>query len=72
MNKKIELDAQELSDWMCNHWNLYSSQTHDGKLLRLWINCNGTYRTVHGGEILYEGSQMTHAIAAWDSTQRRN
>lgn len=38
-----------------------------GKLLRLWMNADGMYRVYYGEDILYEGSQMTHAIAAWES-----
>ena len=65
--KKTELNAQEINDWMYDCWHIYSSQTYYGKLLRLWINGQGCYRVIHGDETLYEGSQMTHAIAAWDA-----
>lgn len=64
---KTKLDTLDVYDWMDNHWNLYSSQVYEGKLLRFWVNCQGKYRVVYGNETLYEGSQMTHAIAAWDT-----
>lgn len=69
--KKIELNAAAINDWKKYHWNLYAS-THapDKKLLRLWINWNGWFRVVHGDEILYEGTQLTHAIAAWCSVTK--
>jgi len=67
MPQKLELDASNLSDWMENNWNLYSSQMYKDKLLRLWINGNGIYRVNYGEDVIYEGSQMTHAIAAWES-----
>ena len=64
--KKTELNAQEINDWMYDHWNLYSSEMCNEKLLCLWINGQGCYRVIHGDETLYEGSQMTHAIDAWN------
>lgn len=69
--QKSELNIQDLNDWMRDHWILYSSQVYNGKLLRLWVNGNGRFRVVYGKDllrdILYEGSQMTHAIAAWNA-----
>lgn len=67
--KKSELNVQDLSDWMHNHWYLYATQTISGGTLRLRVNGQGRYRVTHGDETLYEGSQMTHAIAAWDAAQ---
>jgi hypothetical protein len=65
--KKIVIDAAELQTWLHETWHLYASQFVDGKLLRLWTNGLIEYRVVYGDEVLYEGSQMTHAIAAWES-----
>lgn len=68
--KKSELNARDINKWMRDHWYLYASQLYGkplGKTLRLWINGQGRYRVIHGDEILYEGSQMTRAIAAWDT-----
>lgn len=63
---KIELNAQAINDWMRDHWTLYSTQKCDEKMLRFLISGQGSYRVVHGSEILYEGLQITQAIAAWD------
>lgn len=65
--KKLELNAQEISNWMNDYWIMYSTQMYNGKLLRLWINMQRNYRVTYGNETLYEGSQMTHAIAAWNA-----
>lgn len=66
MKKKIEINPEELQDWLQNTWHLYASQGFNGELLRLWINSLNQYRVVYGDEILYEGSQMTHALSAWE------
>jgi len=66
VNKSI-IDPKEFQDWMCNSWHLYASQHIDGKLLRLWTSGLIEYRVIYGDKILYEGSQMTHAIAAWEN-----
>jgi len=65
--QKTELSTVDVSKWLDNHWNLYASQVHKGKLLRFYINGNRIFRVTFGKAILYEGSQMTHAIAAWDT-----
>ena len=71
MDKKLILDPKEINDWKKNQWNLYASQSINYKgipmLLRLWINNNGEFRVNFGCRNLYEGTQLTHAIAAWDS-----
>lgn len=67
MQQKIKLEASKLAEWRSSQWNLYSSQMYKTKLLRLCTNANGMYRVHHGEDVIYEGSQMTHAIAAWDS-----
>ena len=64
--KKTELNAQEINAWK-TLWGLCSSQMYNKKMLRLWINRTGNYRVSYGNKVLYEGSQMTHAIAAWDT-----
>ena len=55
--KKSELNAQDLSDWMHNHWYLYATQAISGEILRLWVSGQGRYRVIHGDETLYEGIQ---------------
>ena len=65
--KKMQLDANELQEFLKTSWHLYASQWIDGKRLRLSANCLIEYRVEFGDEIIYEGSQMTHAIAAWES-----
>ena len=65
--QKIEITARDLQDWMGNTWQLYASQIVDRKVLRLWVNHLIVYRVNYGDSVLYEGSQMTHAIAAWES-----
>ena len=71
--KKIILDPAEIIEWKEGHWNLYASQSipHGRnsmtKLLRLHINSNGWFKVTFGIDVLYEGTQMTHVIAAWDS-----
>ena len=67
MKQKLELDTQKLSDWMNDNWTLYSSQMYMEKLLRLHLNSKGMYKVTYGEDIIYHGSQMTHAIAAWES-----
>lgn len=67
MQQKLELDVNNLTVWRSTQWNLYASQMYKTKLLRLWMNADGMYRVYHGEDVIYEGSQMTHAIAAWDS-----
>jgi len=67
VKQKLEINTAKLSDWMNDNWNLYSSQMFMDKLLRLRLNSRGIYRVTYGDDILYEGSQVTHAIAAWES-----
>lgn len=67
MMQKLELNVSELTDWRSSQWNLYASQMYKTKLLRLWLNAHGMYRVYYGEDVIYEGSQMTHAIAAWES-----
>ena len=64
---KMQINAGELQDWMRDTWQVYASQYTRGSLLRFWVNGLSEYRVIFGEDILYEGSQMTHAIAAWDS-----
>ena len=63
--KKIQINAKDLQDWMRDSWSLYASQSINGKSLKLWVSNLIEYRVVFGDDVLYEGSQMTHAIAAW-------
>ena len=65
--KRITLRPDDIQEWMQDSWQLYASEEVDGKRLRLWINHLIEYKVVLDGEILYMGSQMTHAIAAWES-----
>ena len=65
--KKIIIDPGELQEWLKTKWTLYASQQVRGDLLRLWHNGLGEFRVVHGDDVLYQGNQMTHAIAAWES-----
>lgn len=44
--KKTELDAQDISKWMRDHWYLYATQRYREKVLRLWINGQGHYRVL--------------------------
>jgi len=63
------LDWGELSKWKSETWQIYASaQLIDGTLT-LWINFGGRYRVRYGREVLYEGSQLTHAAAAWDDAK---
>ena len=62
----ITLRPEDIQEWMRDSWSLYASDTIDGRLLRLWINHLIQYRVVLDNKVLYEGSQMTHAIAAWE------
>lgn len=69
---KYKLSAEDINDWKRDYWVLYTSTSlpwikGKTKLLRMWINGNGWYRVTFGGDILYEGTQITHAIAAWDA-----
>ena len=70
--EKIILDPTKINEWKEDHWNLYASQSiphgkNMTKLLRLYINGNGWFKVTFGIDVLYEGTQMTHVIAAWDS-----
>jgi len=65
--QKTELNTTDINDWLDNHWNLYASRMYNKKLLRLSVNGNRIFRVTFGRAILYKGSQMTHAIAAWDA-----
>ena len=69
--RRIQLDPNELQEWMRDSWQQYASETirlnKSTKQLSLWVNHLIEYRVKYGPEILYEGSQMTHAIAAWES-----
>ncbi len=70
--KKIILDPGKIIKWKEEHWNLYASTSmpygkNMTKLLRLYINGNGWFRVTFGVDVLYEGTQLTHVIAAWDS-----
>ena len=65
MKTKMELNPETLREWMSDMWTLYASQMFNGKLLRLHINGSGVYRITHGETVLYQGNQMTHALAAW-------
>jgi len=65
--QKIRLNETDINVWMHDHWNICCSQTYNEKLLRWWVNGNGIFRVAYGSEILYEGSQITHALAAWNA-----
>lgn len=64
---KMEIDLDDISDWMNHKWSLYRSQTYRDVKLRFLTSCRGTYRVIYGEYTIYEGSQLTHAIAAWES-----
>ena len=73
--KKIELNSKEINDWKRDNWNLYAStslpwRNNKTKLLRFWINGNGWFRIVFGDDVIYEGTQLTNAIASWDSAAK--
>lgn len=66
--KPIIINPTDLQNWLKETWHLYASQSIDGnKLLRFWVNGLIEYKVVYENEILYQGSQMTHAITAWES-----
>ena len=65
--KEIIIRPEDLQEWMKNSWQLYASDYVNDKLRRLWVNHLIEYKVTCDGEIIYMGSQMTHAIAAWNS-----
>ena len=66
--KPIKIDPTELQKWMHKSWQVYASDSSGEMLKRFWVNCNGWYRVVLGADeiFLYEGSRITHALAAWE------
>ena len=67
MMERIVLNPQDIQDWMRDSWGLYASDWVNDKLLRLWINYLTEYKVEYDGIRIYQGSQMTHAIAAFES-----
>ncbi|MCK5133259.1 MAG: hypothetical protein KAR40_14040 [Candidatus Sabulitectum sp.] len=67
MDKKIKIDLELMRECREGNWNLYASQRYNDKLLRLWTNSVGYYKVEYGGEVIYEGSQLTHMLEAWKS-----
>jgi len=65
--KKIVLNLEDFSLWMQTNWCQYASQTVRDKRLRLLVNNYNQYKVLYESKVLYQGSQMTHAIAAWES-----
>ena len=65
--KRITLRPDDIQEWMRNSWQLYASDYVGEKSLRLWINHLIEYKVEYNFKIIYQGSQMTHAIAAWES-----
>ena len=64
--KRIILRPEDIQEWMRNSWQLYASDYVGEKSLRLWINHLIEYKVEYNFKIIYQGSQMTHAIAAWE------
>lgn len=67
MDIKIALLEKDIQYWKDTTWQLYASQMYEKELLRLWISCRGVYKVSYGKNNLYEGSQLTHAVAAWEA-----
>ena len=65
MTKHI-IDCSEISNWK-NKYHIYTSQPFNGKSLKFLMNNFGIYKITYGSKIIYQGSQLTHAIAAWES-----
>lgn len=64
---KMEIEPKELLGWMKDNWVLYASTTINGSRAKLLVNNNGWFKVVYADETLYEGTQMTHVLAAWES-----
>ena len=67
MRTKLELLPQNINDWRHKEWYMYASQMYNDKTLRFWMNLEGMYKVTHGYDVKYEGTQLTHALAAWDA-----
>lgn len=65
--KKMPIGGADFTNWMEDTYTEYAAQTYCGERLRMLINHHGTYRVTHGDRVLYQGSQRTHAEAAWES-----
>jgi hypothetical protein len=72
--EKIRIDAGEVLEFKRKQMVLYASQTipKGGNsdlrvLIRFFVGFPQFYQVNKGNEVVYEGSQLTHAIAAWDS-----
>ena len=66
--KKQEIDATDFYDWLNDNWILYAAYTiRSGKRLRLYANMVGRYRVYLNEKLLYDGSQMTHALSAYNN-----
>jgi len=66
-DKRIKLIPQDILDYRATTWYEYASTTINNKRLRLFFNSCGFYKVTYGEEILHEGTQLVHALAAWDS-----
>jgi len=72
----MNLDLNNIHDWRANAWTTYAAESIASKendcLYRLKFKCNcvGHYRVTLAGNILYQGSQLTTAVAAWESAHK--
>jgi len=66
--QKTKLSVKDIDKWLENHWNLYASKMHNGKLLRFWINGNKIFRVTSGNSILCEDFQIERAVGVWNVT----
>jgi len=64
---KMELNPQDILEYRANNWFEYASTTINDKRLRLFLNACGFYQVTYGEEIIYMGTQLTHALAAWEA-----
>ena len=67
--KKPRINTKEFNEWINKEFNMYASWTSPikRKVLRMYVNHNGRFQVTFDGVIIYEGTQITHAITAWNS-----
>lgn len=64
---KTQLNVDQILDWMRDNWVQYASTDVLGDRLRIYVNNFGQYKVEYKRQILYQGSQLSHALAAWES-----
>jgi len=65
MSDIMMLTIDDIERFRRETWVLYASQSYKHKLLRLYVNCIEQYRVTYGDDVLYEGTDVSAAYAAW-------